>query len=480
MPPWRTLAAAIRTLERRLARGEDIDDAPTPRLDLNLQLVPGEYWLFHPSWFNVRWWWQELLTAATQSRATIIRLGAYYVHERTLRVYARNNRGRGRAFREHLAATTTTRESLMELSSMRLFALREKVAWLAYEIACALTKIYLKPHRVGYLSVCRALKQIPPGTEHFATIDKLKKILSFLGDEDMRELFDFRHGYVHRLRPRVGIQQPVLLQQREPGVWDSIKTDAIASRRVVHAAAHAWVRLLHAIEVLAEVDLPPTGILVSSRRKKPRRHLDPWFGVHSKVSLHTDYGSVRISCMRECRGFKAELSLAQRLEPKSEQASHLLECMSDLLLKVIPCFELEKYGGHIKGFVLDSPNGQNALLFLTSDEAATPLASTVVERYGVVLADQLNRTALVGLAEAEQIVRDGEQFHDWPVEAKEVLVTILRGEEPPTTVVGRENRRKRQLTRRVVFRATGGTDPIRGTLSTLVIHREAEPVQRGT
>src|SRR2546430_13536632 len=59
-----------------------------PHLGLEIELLPGEYWIFQPAWFNLRWWWDEIITQAELLYQLITQLTSFYLHKRALETLA--------------------------------------------------------------------------------------------------------------------------------------------------------------------------------------------------------------------------------------------------------------------------------------------------------------------------------------------------------------------------------------------------------
>ncbi len=62
------ISAELKRLLQRMG-----SDAPTPALSIDISLVPGEYWVFQPGWFNLRWWWEEIKTSSELTRSSLLK-----------------------------------------------------------------------------------------------------------------------------------------------------------------------------------------------------------------------------------------------------------------------------------------------------------------------------------------------------------------------------------------------------------------------
>lgn len=458
LPNWTDLATELQQLDQKIDRGEEID-GHAPRLMVSTALEPGEYWLFQPGWLNIRWWWEEITVYADITRGSLIKLGAYYVHERTLETMYVNNREfhRTHNFNTHLASVERTTSRLFEEVAHRLFALREKVSWLIYEVISSLFPIYIESWRVGFNTVRRKIENIQSQGEHAATLMAMQEILAKLDDEEIQAFFSFRHGYVHRIRPRPGYEQPLLLLQVEKGLWDSVKRGNLRSRRLVHLAAHTWLRIVMATRTLANVALPPVGVVSHSETAGFSDQFNPWFGLHSEIGIETQHGKLLVSCMKECRGFKAWFIPNEKLQPKglgSPEDNPVLKTVCETVKRLVPFFEPEKYAGVFKHTILNSDGPQLHLVLLTQDEAATPLAETVIERYGKIpKTDLAERGSLVDRAELERLLPSIEQTRQWPDESRRAFLETITGTNPYHLPIANVRPNGQDIVYHITFRA---------------------------
>lgn len=459
-PPrkWHKLAAELEDLCRTIDRGGD-PDALMPRLGVTTALVPGECWFFEPGWFNLKWRWDEITVSAQTARNSLIKLGAYYVHERVLGdFYIQELASPSIAeLGHHLAQVRQVRSSLLEVVCSRLFALREKVAWVIYEIMTSHLGTYIPPTRVGYTSVRRELEStITSGRGNVALISTLRDILAGLNDAHVQELYRFRHGYVHQLRPYMGPEQPSLLVQIRKGVWDSLKMGHLRTRFVVHLASHTWLRLVMAIRALANVPLPRIGLTFHTAPQTVTE-LPYWFGVHSGIGGDTRDGRVVVTCMRECRGFKAVLRLNPRVKVRTRKLRDWQRMVSDILLRCIPYFEPEKHSGTVKFLVLPKKNATLLVALLTKQPAAEPLLRTHGEEFGEWAGQQgVEGGVPLERDDIERLVRESEELGSWPEVAREAMINVILGTGVRLAPIVHENAGAREQVRHVAFRSEGG------------------------
>src|ERR1044072_10031227 len=125
---WTKLAVELKDFVQKVNSG-DTPSAPIPDLKISIELIPGEYWNFQPGWVNLRWWWEEIKISCQLARNSLLKLQAYYLHERTLEYYclmAANSR-RSIKLDKHLAEVVRTRSALTEEVATRLFSISEKI-----------------------------------------------------------------------------------------------------------------------------------------------------------------------------------------------------------------------------------------------------------------------------------------------------------------------------------------------------------------
>jgi hypothetical protein len=186
-----------------------------PELAVTRELVPGRYWFFHPGWSNVRWWWDEIFSYSKAIPDSIRKLQSYYIHERCLaEVMLKEDRPKPLEVQAYMRELSETKGFLLDDISSRLFAFREKLAWLAYELVRATCDASVGHRKVGYHAVKRLLGTAQQPANYTGLIQQLRKSISRLDDEQIRTLFNFRHGFVHNIGPRLDSSVSKLLVLR--------------------------------------------------------------------------------------------------------------------------------------------------------------------------------------------------------------------------------------------------------------------------
>jgi hypothetical protein len=442
-------------------------DAPTPDLSIDITLVPGEYWVFQPGWFNLRWWWEEIKTSAELTRSSLLKLQAYYVHECTLRtlVSTMPDFRSPEKLSKHLSEVLNTRSDLTEQVATRLFSLREKLAWIVYEIISSLSSIYLEPWNVSYTRVRKKLDNLTVDADQAAFLLPLKKAMSALNDADnanIREFFNFRHGYVHHIRPQTDAEQPLLLLQKEKHLWDSLPTGAIRTRRVVHLASFMWLRLITAIQEVATASLPACGLNIIAKITKADV-FDPLLSLHSGAGFKFEYGEIVIKCMKECRGFLAWFTPSPdlvSLDYETAQGKNCLNRVWEIMKEVIPPFEPEKHRGVLKYQILQNDNDRRHLLLLTEGKAADPLSESVVEQSRKRAMMDIARSGVsIDFSEMERLLLELEETKTWPEEARKGFMNTLRKVPVYGVPVTRQNPEGGLVAHHVIFRGLSRGEP---------------------
>jgi hypothetical protein len=131
--------------------------ACVPTLGVSLKMVRGHYYFFHPGWFNIRWWWEEIIDYAEQARASLIDLQSHYIHQRALEDLKPGSRTERQLLANDLEDTLRTMSSQMEEVASKFFNLREKIAWLIYEMLRLTDNIYMQRWKVTYSTIARLI-----------------------------------------------------------------------------------------------------------------------------------------------------------------------------------------------------------------------------------------------------------------------------------------------------------------------------------
>lgn len=459
---WPESARALRTLIRRIDTGQQIH-GPTPGLSLEIKKVPGEYWVFQPGWFNLQWWWDEIKTSAELARTSLMKLQAFYAHERMLEQKYLNKPGfkPSKALSKHIAQVSRTRSGLDEEIATRLFSLREKIAWLIYEVSSSLFSIYLQPWRVSYTSVKREVEKVATGNEWSDLLAALKHTLANLDNEQVSSFFAFRHGYVHRIRPKAGSEQPLLLLQMERNSWDALEGGPIRTRRIVHLASYTWLRIIKCIQMLANLPLPAFGVEAHAdiTNTKPMDHVA---GVHNGIGVKLDNGELIVSCMKECRGFKAWFtpdSDSLPPEPGSAEAVDYLKNIWEIIEKVIPFFEPERHGGVVKQITFHTPDNQQQHLFLvTQNEAADPITESLTQRAISRIKKEIDEGLEVFWADPAEGLRLVEETSAWPEETRKAVIGAIDGTGTDRIPLTRQFPGSQKIIYHVVFRSPSKDD----------------------
>jgi hypothetical protein len=443
------------TLEEAFEKTSALLDPLVPNLGIDIRLIPGQYWFFHPGWSNLRWWWEEIIQFASNIRDPILELEACYVH---LRAIEESVRRKGSpvtpAISSYMEGIARKQNLLIENLCSRLYSFREKIAWLTYELFSAVCAIYLPCHKVTYRAVRKQLKTAKAPEEHALLTSRFSDAMNSLDDEHVRTLFQFRHGFIHRIGPRVDSEESPLFIARSQNAWDSVRLGRVRSRQLVHLISHVWRIFVRISREIARVPIASVDFACHSAPDDDLEKFDFAFGIHSGVATETPFGNLTIECMRECPGFKAILRPTNKVDLSDlERSDGVMRAVAKTLLQLVPDCEAEKYHGHLKSMIIHTEDKSDNLLVTTlTENLAAPYGYTAAERALEAAAPGPGKMNLWVTREVvEGVVLQEKEA--WPEAAKQALLEMMKGLSPSASMIKEESMPNTPLRRHVVFRA---------------------------
>lgn len=424
-------AAALDTLLAKtvdaLTESQDI-----PRLGIQVSLTPGRHWLFHPRLLNMRWWWDELVEQADLVRVLLIRAWAHDWHDSALDSLTKSRAALAPQVSEHIVTTRRLRNQDTLDVITKLFSLREKIAWLVYELSNISWNISIPPRRVGYNTVRDKLKQAATLHSSDVHLHQLRALFLSLSDEDMEALFEFRHGLVHRIGVDIDDSPEPLFIEVEPGKWDTIPMGKTRARYLLHLALHAWRQLAKGMREMTRIPLPTEYLRLYSlpvlEGTKPTQ-LD---AIHAGIRLRTEFGDMIIRCMKRCTGFKSRLALPYFVnEDDRDLMIRLGDEIKDKMLKAVPEFAPERGSGTFKCVLTSNESRSSTIVdtYLTSTYAAerhVSAATAVVER----LNDEFSGEK-VDFVTHDHYIQNAQPFCCWPAVVQQRLIRLIDGDSSP-------------------------------------------------
>jgi hypothetical protein len=284
-----------------------------PALGISVSHVPGRYIFTHPSPSNVLFWWYEIVDFART-----IELGIRSAI--AANVFLRQSASLSTApIDDVLERALLERDYHAESSIAALYAMREKISWLVFELIHPLVESHPRQRQVSY---ARILRWIDPllsegmfDAHYLGGPAMLKVIQAFreLGEPGIARLFEFRHALTHHNRPRFQprFDQPPVIGRNIDGGWEIHECGSYRFRFVEHLTLAAWSKYVEVLrEMAACAPWEAIGLkLQASAYDLPR---DAEQLVHSgRLAVDMGYGTAFVRCMKQCRGVDISLEFKE-------------------------------------------------------------------------------------------------------------------------------------------------------------------------
>jgi hypothetical protein len=320
------------------------------------------------------------------------------------------------------------------------------------------------------------------------TWQDLSKQMLLLNHKDVKELVEFRHGFVHRLSQRIHKQSPPLLLEFEKNTWDSLPIGTVRTRQIVHLASYTWRLIIRATRAIARLSTPPIGFICKTRSDEDLKKFDWNFGIHSGIGIrNTPYGPMFVRCTKQCWGFRAEFDRTAKLDDlfdllrNRRGASAVADVISPFFLKVLPDMEPETRAReiHFKYFVMRDAKSSHpvGLIVLLAVPGTEGLSSTMVED-AIEGAKRHLHEGFKGIKREEAMKLFKGSAESWPEEAKKALRQMARGTNPSFDPISRNLTSSKTTRYHVVFNPATREelDPIdKASLQLMILERE-EPL----
>jgi hypothetical protein len=414
---------------------EVIDSMPSMRITMSI--MPGEYWFFHPGWFNLRWWWEELIGYTDTVQEAIVHILVQYVHlceiSQTLTFLSKKHKliyrklWNDRSFREYYQEQTKMRDRYIDDAATRLFSLREKISWLCFCALGATCGITAHPHKVSFYQMLDAVRNVAPPLDFKHLITQIRNSLERLDKDDFRNLMRIRHAIVHRSRAALDETPSPMILPLDRNTWDSIDLGGSGLREMVHLIITSWSLILQSLrelgraawptlpfrlEVPADSDLVPDLKSVVGRIQL----------VHLGAGVRCDEGQIIIKCMKHCDGFVGQFDIAPGQDfndPVTRQKIH--ERSTKLMRTIIPEYEPERMASYSKClYSIDSKYFIQLMRkedeWITRHETATDFLERITEAQ---LEDPNYERRFF---EPEEGLKLAKQTRNWPKKVRQIVV----------------------------------------------------------
>jgi hypothetical protein len=284
-----------------------------PTLGISVNHVPGKYIFTHPAPSNVLFWWYEIVDFART-----IELGIRSAIASN--VFLRQSDSLPTApIDDVLERALLERDYHAESSIAALYAMREKISWLVFELIHHLVE---SPPRQRQVSYAKILRWIDPllsegmlDAHYLGGPAMLKVVQAFreLGEPGIARLFEFRHALTHHNRPRFQprFDQPPVIGRDAVGGWEIHECGSYRFRFVEHLTLAAWSKY---VEVLREMATCAPWEAIGLKLQAPAYNLprDAEQLVHSgRLAVDMGYGTAFVRCMKQCRGVDISLEFKE-------------------------------------------------------------------------------------------------------------------------------------------------------------------------
>jgi hypothetical protein len=431
-------------------------DESVPVLGINISLRPGECWLFHPRLANLRWWWDEIVTYSDALRDLIIKAWASYIHEQCFLVLL--PKVRDDAYRQSLLRycfqLRKRRTHDIADATAKLFSLREKTAWLAYELSGIYWNVRMETRRVSFHSVLDELSKVEKKYPRDSRLKELKHALERFSDENIEVLFEFRNSFVHRIGVALDDPTPPLMIETEPERWDSVPTGRIRSRYFLHLILHAWQCGIGCLKELAAMPSPAEFLCIESQPQEDRKLPSLLNYTHSGVRIGTRFGILKIRCMKECRGFLGELWLDPPLDKSEATILTLGDEISDIFINCMPDYEPERHRGHVKILNIGDKDRLFKVTFLLTTEFAAEQRKTVGQRTVDIATSELKNSQIERISTEDLDLSKIYPTCDWPSDVRQSYARLLREGRPSTLAIWKPATSGKRTKLHVCFRSS--------------------------
>ncbi|MCG2710338.1 MAG: hypothetical protein L6246_08505 [Thermodesulfovibrionales bacterium] len=424
----------------------------TPHLCIELFSEPGEYWFFHPGLFNLKWWWNEIMIYSDVIRDSIIKSKAFYVHEKSLeRLIEEKNlfKKKDDVLKKYCEEIVCKKGAFIEDSVSRLFSLREKIAWIIYEIISSEFNFKIDQRNISFRNIRRKILELEKKYKNNDLLKNLKIIIADMNNEHINELFEFRHAFIHKFSPKYDTEQPPLVLASE-NEWDSLPLGTIRSRYLLHLISFTWKKLIKASNSLAKLNIGPTSFKLTVEDDPSLKTSSMVDILHTGLGTITDLGKIIVRCMKRCRGYKSEFEVNSDIDLNiKENMLKIVRHIQDIMLKIIPDFEPESKKGVFK-FICDK-SSKMIITFLTLTYSESN--KTFVQE-GIQLVDKdLDNPNL----EKEWFTVDElskievEELKDWPKDVVETLINTLKKKYEGPKSIRMDYTNKNQIKYHLIF-----------------------------
>ena len=308
-----------------------------PRLHLSIQGAPGEYLFFHPGPHNARWRWRELAAFAHGIEYSLLAMRA---HHGFIAGFRDLGGERQKAVATELSEATFQRDYLLDNAISRLYSIRERVAWLVYELLSPCIEKPWKYTKVSFYkihSLVNAVRTVPATCSDYLSLDDITRLTAVIrgfDNADTARLFEVRNNLTHRLRLTPESSPDPIIHFKGAGQgWDIPQVGAHQYRYYDHLSFAVWTQFITQIGELSNaVDWSRSGLSIAV--SKPDRRPDFQMVAHKNgFGVKGKRWDIIVRCMKQCRGYRSDVILKKPLNPTSDKT--VLEKLGDEITELV-------------------------------------------------------------------------------------------------------------------------------------------------
>lgn len=393
-----------------------------PQLGITCKVMPGKYWFFSPTWFNLKHRWQDVIDSASLIHRTLCWLHTYDSIERL---------GRSEKFERLSDIGRLEKTYHMENAIVRLYALREKISWIIYDLL--FKELALESKTTLSLSYHR-LKSTLPHIFDFATLTQdiltqLKDIIDSFDSPEAEKLFEFRHGLTHRKTYGVEIPDPqfLVVKSGQLPILDLMDTARYRYRYPKHLALSVWERFINSTRRFAKLPIPWPDFQLAVEDIQVKKDVE--YLVHQGLGIEIPHlGRVRIHCTGNCEYWRGSVEFFEPLGKELLETARL--SVTRDILKVARRTVAGQAIGKTKGTVvfLQEPDGscKSAVLVLKDSLFGQRVDSGLKIGAEIVAEDLVNKMVGKKWVTLAEIIKDIRP--DWVKADRVIEEFIERGE----------------------------------------------------
>ncbi len=440
-----------------------------PTLGISMEKVPGEYWFFNPRLFNLSSWWEEVIAYSTIIHQSIVSYRAHDIHLTTLQPERSTS-----SLSPYLNRIEFERNCQLENAMLRLFAFREKVAWIVYELIGHVHKP-IDFRNVSYSRVKGILSQMKSAPSGIAdeALNEMRDIFQKFDSASARKLFEFRHGITHRISLRPDRQLPPLIVSTGSSTWDTVEMGLYRFRFFDHSTAYLWNEFATLTRRLAQLYLPwiTFRMKLTADLTKKKSLIDL---LHTGIGIHLQTGDLIVRCGENCRGWWGNMTLTKAFRERGDKdKKDVIDEVKRVFLENIPLAVGEKKNGRFVFIDATTPDGLHHLFIGFTEPTVEKYPTTIRESAIEIIQNQLEDPSLEYKWASPEEALEAGPIDEWCDAAKEAWQKYLT--KQPSSYVAYEKPESNRVLSWIVFDTQPQTIKVKneeGKLNTIILRFE--------